>query len=180
LPTVALEAGGLNEISGAFDFENGIPGKKYYGTLWFIDGYATNSLYEFTLDPDQTDDSDDHTGVGNTITGLQPEDPDPNENPIVNPDPEPDPEPDPTPEPDPEPDPEPMPDPDPDPDPEPEPEPEPNPDNGVTAVTVDDAVIAEKYYNLQGVSVTNPIPGMYIKVETHADGHQTSTKVIIK
>lgn len=180
LPTVALEAGGLNEISGAFDFENGIPGKKYYGTLWFIDGYATNSLYEFTLDPDQTDDSDDHTGVGNTITGLQPEDPDPNENPIVNPDPEPDPEPDPTPEPDPEPDPEPMPEPDPDPDPDPEPEPEPNPDNGVTAVTVDDAVIAEKYYNLQGVSVTNPIPGMYIKVETHADGHQTSTKVIIK
>jgi hypothetical protein len=164
LPEIALEEEELRVISGSFDFENGVSGNKYYGTIYFIDGYATNEVYPFTLDPDQTDETNTNTGASGTISGsfdssdnpggteIDPDD-DPTNNSNINIDNPKDPD-----------------DPDPD-DPD---------DSGVTTVSVDDGVVSVQYYNLQGIPVNNPTQGIFIKVEVHADGRHVSNKVILQ
>jgi hypothetical protein len=164
LPEIALEEEELRVISGTFDFENGVSGNKYYGTIYFIDGYATNEVYPFTLDPDQTDETNTNTGASGTISGsfdssdnpggteIDPDD-DPTNNSNINIDNPKDPD-----------------DPDPD-DPD---------DSGVTTVSVDDGVVSVQYYNLQGIPVNNPTQGIFIKVEVHADGRHISNKVILQ
>lgn len=52
---------------------------------------------------------------------------------------------------------------------------------GVDSVTADKIVVAEKFFNLQGVAVANPERGkVYVRVVTTADGIVKATKVIIR
>jgi hypothetical protein len=51
---------------------------------------------------------------------------------------------------------------------------------GVNDITYESPVVAEEYYNLQGMKVNNPVAGHYILVTTRADGARTSRHTIVK
>jgi len=54
-------------------------------------------------------------------------------------------------------------------------------DAGINDIEADADVVAEQYYNLQGIRVSGtPSVGHYIKVSIHADGTRTTKHVIIK
>ncbi len=63
IPDITLEGGQLQEISGTYDFEDGIPGKKYYGSIWFNGSYATNYIYPITLSLNPENPHEDNNGV---------------------------------------------------------------------------------------------------------------------
>jgi hypothetical protein len=50
----------------------------------------------------------------------------------------------------------------------------------VTPNAVDDAVVATKYYNLQGVEITQPVYGIFIVKQIHESGKTTVTKQFYK
>ncbi len=51
---------------------------------------------------------------------------------------------------------------------------------GVNNITCENPVVAEEYYNLQGMKVSAPAAGHYILVTTRADGAKTSRHTIVK
>ena len=41
-------------------------------------------------------------------------------------------------------------------------------------------IVATEYYNIQGMRVANPAPGIYIRRTLHSDGTSRTAKVLIK
>lgn len=53
---------------------------------------------------------------------------------------------------------------------------------GVDDIAVDEAPVAVRYYNLQGVEVSadNAVPGIYVRVRTYEDGHTVTDRYMLR